>query len=72
MYKHINQVIPVKLATLIISGDIKSDTLIQIFDHAGNIVCKGEWYRDWILDHKDDFGYASKAGSGHTVKFILM
>lgn len=70
-YKHINTGRIVKLSSLIKSGDITDDSIIQIFDKAGTFVTRGNWYQDNVLDQAERWGRASKAGTGHTVKFQL-
>lgn len=69
---HINTNLPVKLKTLIVSGDIHDDARIQIFNAAGSLVAVGKWYQDHILEYVDQIGTATKAGSGLSVKFKII
>ena len=68
---YINTGKPVRLRTLIVSGDIDDKTVISIYDAQGKFVCRGEWYRDRVLDFGEMFGIAKKAGTGHSVSFRL-
>lgn len=69
--KHINTRVPVKLATLIVIGDIQDNSIVQIFDNTGSFLIKGRWYEDSVLSYADAVGIASKAGTGLTVSFKL-
>ena len=51
--KHINTGLPVKLTTLIVSGDIQDNSIIQIFSKTGSLLAKGHWYEDRVLSYVD-------------------
>lgn len=69
--KHINTGLPVKLTTLIVSGDIQDNSIIQIFSNTGSLLAKGHWYEDRVLSYVDEAGIASRAGTGLTVSFKI-
>ena len=69
---HINTGLPVKLKTLIVSGDIKDESKIQIFNSVGAFLAVGKWYQDQILSYGERFGVATKAGTGKSIKFKLI
>lgn len=71
MAVYINNGKPVKLRSLIVSGEIKDGTIIDIFDSQGRFVCKGHWYEDRILAFGERIGRAHKVGSGVSVTFML-
>ena len=60
------------LRSLIISGDITDKTHITIYSAEGKFLCRGKWYEDKILDYGEEFGRASKAGTGISVAFRLV
>lgn len=68
--KYINREVPVRLKTLIVSGDLTENSIVQIFDD-GKLVARGRWYNDNILDYAYSWGIASKVGTGLTLKFNL-
>lgn len=68
---YINTGKPVKLRSLITSGDIRDATILEIYDALGTLIARGNWYQDHMLNWGDFQGIASKAGTGLTVKFKL-
>lgn len=69
--KHINTGTPVRLKTLIVSGDITDKTVIQIFSSSGSFLARGNWYQDQVLEYIDRLGVAKRPGTGITVNFRL-
>lgn len=70
--KHINTGTPVRLKTLIVSGDVQDDTKITIFNKDGAFLTAGNWYQDQVLNYIDKVGIAKKAGTGLTVSFRIL
>lgn len=69
--KRINTGTPVRLKTLIVSGDITDKTVIQIFSSSGSFLARGNWYQDQVLEYIDRLGVAKRPGTGITVNFRL-
>lgn len=71
-YKFVNTGIKAKLSSIIMSGDVRDENLIQIFDTMGNFITKGNWFQDNILSWGDFYGVARKGGTGRTISFNLV
>ena len=67
----INSGKPVKMSSLIQSGEVGDRNVIEVYDTLGNFVTRGNWYQDNVLSWGGFWGIASKAGTGLTVKFQL-
>ena len=70
--KLINTDTPVKLRSLIVSGDINDKTEIAIYDAEGKFICRGKWYEDKVLEYGERFGKAVKRGTGISIAFRLI
>lgn len=70
-YKCINSGEQIRLHKLISSVDIDDDSLIEIYGADGRLITRGEWYRDWMLDHIDEVGVAWNPNDDQTVHFLL-
>ena len=49
----------VRLRTLIASGEINDNTILEIYDPILGLVARGHWYQDRVLDLKNLFGTAT-------------
>lgn len=49
----------VRLRTLIASGEINDNTILEIYDPILGLVARGHWYQDWVLSLKNLFGTAT-------------
>lgn len=70
-FTYINTGRVINLQALVMSEDIHDKSIIQVFDHEGKFLTKGNWFQDNVLAYADRFGIASKAGTGLTVSFRL-
>ena len=55
----------VTLGELIVGGDIGDGELLEIFNENGDIIRRGCWYEDRILEFTNREGVAQRAGSGN-------
>lgn len=70
-YEHINTGRPVKLADLVLSGDINDNTMIMVYGINGNFLARGTWYMDDILEWSRAIGTVHKTGTGLSVSFRI-
>lgn len=68
--KCINTGKTVTLKELILGDDISDNTIIQVWQ-GGQLVARGSWFQDNVLQWTDSIGRAYKTGTGRTVDFHM-
>lgn len=66
-YKYLNTGEEIPLHKLIISGDLKEDSLLEVYGAEGSLLAKGAWYH--VLEHMEDVGTAWNPDGGDVIHF---
>ena len=70
--KYINTNIPVRLRTLIASGDLQDYSMVSVYDRNDFLLNREVWFHDAILMWRDELGIATQQSPKAIIKFTLV
>lgn len=70
--KYINTNMPVRLRTLIASGDLQDYSMVSVYDRNDFLLNREVWFHDTILMWRDELGIATQQSPKAIIKFTLV
>lgn len=61
----------IKLEQLYRSREINDKSIICVYDAEGKFLARGSWFEDRILQYSEEWGEATKSGTGRSLMFRM-